>query len=196
MHRHRQPDCLKAYLQLSSFKKKKMERHPNTRGRPNTRGHKEKNGRTKKQRVEKENDNNGSPNECDISPPPNLFNSSTRQDPNNEAILLSFSQTQLLEAEDANLETGSIQSVEAAGKEVGTSNGGIQESNPSNVNMTDMHTPDPSLLNLYNDINSVLYINNELPLNKFSVQEKVRVDLLRTLKQLKAPLKTFQEVPV
>jgi Plavaka transposase len=192
MHRHRQPDCLKAYLQLSSFKKKKMERHPNTRDRHNTRGHKEKNGRTKKQRVEKENDNNGSPNECDISPPPNLFNSSTRQDPNNEAIL-SFSQTRLLEAEDANLETGSIQSVEAAGKEVGTSNG-IQESNPSNINMTDMHTPDPSLLNLYNDINSVLYINNELPLNKFSVQEKVQVDLLRTLKRLKAPLKTFQEV--
>lgn len=35
---------------------------------------------------------------------------------------------------------------------------------------------------------------NWLPLNKFSIQEKVPVDLLRTLKGLKAPLKTFQEV--
>jgi hypothetical protein len=88
MHRNCQPHCLKAYLQLSSFKKKKMERHPNTRDRHNMGRHKEKNGRTKKQRVEKENDNNGSPNECDISPPPNLFNSSTRQDSNNEAIAI------------------------------------------------------------------------------------------------------------
>ena len=186
MHRNRQPDCLKAYLQLSNFKKKKSARHPNTRC------HKEKNKRTKKHRVEKGNDNSGSPNVCDISPSPNLTNSNTRQVPNPHEDE-SFSETLFEDTEDADLERGNMQSVEAAGKEVGTSNG-IQESNHSDTNMMDMHTPDPSLLKLYNDINSVLYVNNELPLNKFSIQEKVQVDLLRTLKRLKAPLKTFQEV--
>ena len=54
--------------------------------------------------------------------------------------------------------------------------------------------PDNSLLKLYNDINSELHMDHNLHLNKFSTQEMVQVDLLRTLKRLKAPLKTFKEV--
>ena len=173
MHRNRQPDCLKAYLQLSNFKKKKSARHPNTRC------HKEKNERTKKHRVEKGNDNSGSPNVCDISPSPNLTNSNTRQVPNPHEDDESFSETLFEDTEDADLERGNMQSVEAAGKEVGTSNG-IQESNHSDTNMMDMHTPDPSLLKLYNDINSVLYVNNELPQQQHDHDDDMAISMLES----------------
>jgi hypothetical protein len=66
--------------------------------------------------------------------------------------------------EDESLETGSIKSVEERGNEDDCD--------------TNMDTPDPSLLKLHNDIHSVLYTTNiELPLNKFSIQEKLQVDL-------------------
>ena len=55
--------------------------------------------------------------------------------------------------------------------------------------------PDISLLKLYNDITTDFnMMDDNLHLNKFSTQEMVQVDLLRTLKRLKAPLKTFKEV--
>jgi hypothetical protein len=69
-----------------------------------------------------------------------------------------------------------------------------QEQDATTNNIIHDDTPDTSLLVWYNDISSVLYSNDELSLDRFSIQEKVQVDLLRTLKQLKAPLKTFQEV--
>ena len=96
-----------------------------------------------------------------------------------------------------------------------SSNNGRQTSSPVNLSEPDatadmaigtteqggednpvlIQTPDESLLDMYNDL--IDNQNNEkdtIGLETLSLQEKLQVDLLRTLMRLKAPIKTFKEV--
>jgi hypothetical protein len=54
--------------------------------------------------------------------------------------------------------------------------------------------PDMSLLRVYEDLMANKEMDEVSGLSMLTVQEKVQVDLLRTLQRLKAPLITFQEV--
>ena len=54
-------------------------------------------------------------------------------------------------------------------------------------------TPDESLLDMYHDlIDNPDNCTDPLGLDTLSIQEKLQVDLLRTLMRLKAPMKTFK----
>jgi len=207
MHRNHRPDCHKAYMQLSHFKKQQRVGV----SRSNRQQTKKRN--SKKQRVH--------------SPGKALSTQSTAQqqdfhEENNDT----FPNSGMYQTSDNNRNTAFLSPVSHNTTTAPSSSDDPKGDNDSNQNYSfvdlladdhqdqssfgnvedregadatpsiviDADTPDTSLLKLYNDINSVLYTDNELPLNKFSIQEKVQVDLLRTLKQLKAPLKTFQEI--
>ena len=72
--------------------------------------------------------------------------------------------------------------------EIGTTEGG--EDNPFLT-----RTPDESLLDMCNDLTDNHKNGKDtIGLETLSLQEKLQVDLLRTLMRLKAPIKTFKEV--
>lgn len=203
MHRNHKPDCHKAYLQLSHFKKQQAARVARSNRQEQT-----QNRNNKKHRV----DLSGNASSTSLLEPQQDFNEETNNSFPNSGM-------HHTKRSSAFLSSGVVCNIAAP-------NSNSEEDNNSNQNFTfmdfsaeepssgvesvedtaegeddsttgiviDDDTADTSLLKLYNDINSVLYTNNELPLNKFSIQEKVQVDLLHTLKRLKAPLKMFHEV--
>jgi hypothetical protein len=75
-----------------------------------------------------------------------------------------------------------------------TSNLAHEGFNTDTANPVVMEEPDNSLLQVYDDLMANKEMDEISGLSMLTVQEKVQVDLLRTLRRLKAPLITFEEV--
>jgi hypothetical protein len=198
MHRNHRPDCHKAYLQLSHFKKQPASGVATSRSNQQQ----TKNRNSKKQRVDSSGNASSTPLLAQEDFNKETLNSFPHREmyhTNSSSGLLSVTGNTAApnsDSEDNNSNQNSS-FMELLVEEPSSGVESVEDTEGEDAttgNATDDDTPDTSLLKLYNDINSVLYSNDELPLNKFSIQEKVQVDLLRTLKRLKAPLKTFHEV--
>jgi hypothetical protein len=187
MHRNHRPDCHKAYLQLSHFKKQPASGVATSRSNQQQ----TKNRNSKKQRVDSSGNASSTPLLAQEDFNKETLNSFPHREmyhTNSSSGLLSVTGNTAApnsDSEDNNSNQNSS-FMELLVEEPSSGVESVEDTEGEDAttgNATDDDTPDTSLLKLYNDINSVLYSNDELPLNKFSIQEKVQVDLLRTLKQ-------------